>query len=249
MVGYQTVNLVKGPNLLAVNWESVGKDGKAFLKDIMATEKLTSINEDGENYSGDYIDTWSFENGSWGATYQYCARPDWNDPSAPEFDYTDCWMDQDGLPANPEMAPGDAFWLFAKADVEGLVFNGQVGNGSSAGVITLVKGANLLANAKPVELNLSDANQVVIGGAKTSINEDGDNYSGDYIDTWSFENGSWGATYQYCARPDWNDPSAPEFDYTDCWMDQDGLPASTAIPGGTGFWYFAKEAGVTVLFK
>ena len=105
---------MKGPNLLAINWESVGKDGKAFLKDIMATDKLTSINEDGENFSGDYINTWSFENGTWGEMYQYCARPDWNDPSDPEYDYSDCWMDKDGLPATTAIPGGTGFWYFAK---------------------------------------------------------------------------------------------------------------------------------------
>ena len=246
IVGYQNVDIVAGPNLMALNWESVGQDGKAYLGDIMATEKLTSINENGDNLSGDYIDTWNFEVGSWGASYQYCRRPDWNDPSAPEYDFSDCWLDSDLLPANPEMKPGDAFWLFAKNAIEGLSFAGQVGG--SGGSITLVAGPNLLANAKPTALNLSDTTQVVIANA-TSINENGDNLSGDYIDTWNFEVGSWGASYQYCRRPDWNDPSAPEYDFSDCWLDSDLLPASTAIPSGTGFWYFAKNPGVTVTFQ
>jgi len=247
VVGYQQINLVKGANLLSVSWESVGKDGKAYLLDIMETSKLVSINENGDALSGDYINTWDQSKGGWGAPYQYCARPDWNDPEAPEYDYTDCWMDQDGLPANPEMHPGEAFWLFLKNPITGLNFNGQVA--STGGAITLVAGANLLANTKPATLDLSDKDQVVIGGNKTSINENGDALSGDYINTWSLVKGGWGAPYQYCARPDWNDPEAPEYDYSDCWMDQEGLPASTDIPSGTGFWYFAKQAGVTIIFQ
>ena len=241
-------------NLLCVSWEAVGQSGKALLSDIMQTKGvLTSYDVDFE-VAGDYIDTWDMTKGTWGVKYFYADRPEWNDPSAPEIDYTDCWIADDGegnwVPVNPELLPGASFWLNHKgADIPALNFTGQVF--TETGSYTLVGGQmNLCGNPYPTVLDLNTkAGQVVIVGA-TSYDVDFE-VPGDYIDTWNFEVGSWGAKYFYADRPEWNDPSAPEIDYTDCWIADDGegnwIPTPTQIPVGSGFWYNAK-ANATLTF-
>lgn len=144
-------------------------------------------------------------------------------------------------PCNPAVDAGSAFWLYANNDIADLKFRGQVAKSASSYTLTAGK-MNLCANPTPSVLNLIDGNQVVLTG-KTSYSADG-NTPGDYIDTWDLATGTWGARYYYVDQATaWQDPV-----YADTWMDINFVPvASTAIPEGTGFWYFANAA-VTLTF-
>ena len=240
LVGYNKV-FVKGNkmNLLCINWNSVGKE-IGTLNEVMDRQPLITI---GDEENGDYIDTWDMENGDWGKRYYYCRRPDWNDPEAPEYDYTDTWIDADYIPCNIEMESGSSFWLFHKGDnIEGLGFAGQVATGVHG--YTLRGGKmNLCGNPYPTLLDLrKSAGQVVIANATTI----GDEENGDYVDTWDLTNADWGKRYYYCNRPDWNDPEVPEYDYTDTWIDADYIPGSTESQAGAGCWHVLKANGVSV---
>ena len=232
-VGYNTVDLVAGPNLLSLSWENVGTgSGVASLNDVMDTSKLSSCDE--EANGGDEINTWNVAAGDWGAVYRYANLPD-IDPS-----YADTWINGDGMPVNPVVPTGSAFWLFAEKPVEGFCIKGQVANTESS-VITLVKGPNLIANPLPSDLNLNDKNQVVCANL-VSCDEEAN--GGDEINTWNANTGDWGAVYRYANLPD------IDAAYADTWIDGEGMPvATTAIPAGTGFWFFASGDGTTLTFK
>lgn len=221
-------------NLLSVAWETVGnEDGKATLNDVMDISKLTSYDEE----EGDYIDTWDMAAGNWGPTYFYVNKgtdPDWG------AEYANTFMDSDFMPCNPEVDPGLAFWLNAKADIDNFAFSGQVFTDNVVYTLTAGK-MNLCANPYPATLNLNDKSQVVVTGA-TSYDED----EGDYIDTWDLATANWGSTYFYVDKgsdPDWG------AEYADTWMNSDFEPVeSTEIAIGSGFWYNAKGT-VSLTFK
>ena len=237
-VGYNTANVVGGSmNLLCVSWETVGNEnGKATLNDVMDTSVLTSYSADGET-AGDYVNTWNMATGNWGPKYFYVDQAvAWEDPS-----YADTWMDDNFTPCNPEVEPGSAFWLYANSNIASFNFRGQVMSGTTGYTLT-AGGMNLCANPYPSDLNLNDKTQVTLTG-KTSYSADGET-AGDYINTWNLATGNWGPKYFYVNQAvAWEDPS-----YADTWMDDNFTPvASTAIPAGTGFWYYANGA-VTFAF-
>ena len=237
IVGYQTIKLRADSNLLGVNWENVGGNGKAKLVDILDCTKLTSINADFDNLSGDYIMAWDLEKGGWDSvTYQYCNIPDYGE------DYVNTWLGDEYAITDLEFNCGDAFWLFCKNAIDSISFSGQVANGAVGGA-TLVEGANLLSNSRPTDLDLTDSTVVEIVGA-TSINADFDNLSGDYVMAWDSVKGNWNSvTFQYCNIPEYGT------EYENVWLGDEYAIGPTEIPAGTGFWYFAKKAGVTITFK
>ena len=116
IVGYNTVDLVKGPNLLSLSWENVGEDsGVASLNDVMDTSKLSSCDE--EANGGDEINTWNVADGDWGAVYRYA--------NLPEVDaaYADTWIDGEGMPVESTAIPAcTGFWFFAAGDGATLTF-------------------------------------------------------------------------------------------------------------------------------
>ena len=234
VVGYNTAAITGGQmNLLCVSWETVGNtQGKATLNDVMDISVLTSYDVD----EGDYIQTWDMANGNWGPKYFYVDKgtdPDWGS------EYANTWMDGNFVPCNPAIDPGSAFWLYANNTIADFKFKGQV---SAAGTAyTLTAGCmNLCANPYPAVLNLNDKSQVVLTGMTSYGDEEG-----DYIQTWDLTTGNWGPKYFYVdqgSNPDWG----PE--YADTWMNGAYEPvATTAIPAGTGFWYYANAA-VTLTF-
>ena len=229
IVGYNNVKVAGNKmNLLTISWESVGKDGKAHLKDIMSTDGLTSYTAD--LVPGDYIDTWDMANGNWGPTYFYI--------NLPEFELPDQWIDDSLAPADIAMEPGSSFWLYHKGDtIDALPFAGQVCTGCKGYTLTGGK-MNLCGNPYPALLDLNaKSGQVTITGA-TSYTED--LVPGDYIDTWGLTSCNWGPTYFYI--------DLPAFELPDQWIDASLAPASTDIQPGAGFWYFAKNPGVSLTF-
>ena len=235
LVGYNTV-FVKGGkmNLLTISWESVGKNGKADLKDVMETKDLTPFDVAAEA-TKDYIDTWDMENGNWGKTYYYVDAPE-IDPS-----YADTWCNDSLEPVSVEMNPGSSFWLFhVGEDIEKLGFAGQVYNANMGYTLTQGK-MNLCGNPFPTELNLNDKSQVVIANP-TSFDVATESTK-DYIDTWDLTTGNWGKTYYYVNAPE-IDPS-----FADTWCNDSLEPVeTTAIQAGAGFWYRAYGEGTTLTF-
>ena len=109
LVGYQTIKLRDDSNLLGVNWESVGKDGKAKLVDILDCSKLTSINEDFDDLSGDYVMAWDSVKGNWNSvTFQYCDLPVYGK------EYEKVWLGDEYAIGPTEIPSGTGFWYFAK---------------------------------------------------------------------------------------------------------------------------------------
>ena len=237
IVGYQLHDLKAGANLMGVAWEGVtAVDGKIALSDMMDTTKLTSVNADGDVY-GDYVQVWEIGSG-WGNAYYYIDQPSWN---YDDVDYSSTWMDGNFQPCNPEIAAGQAFWLFLKTDVNNFPFKGQV---AENGVITVLSsGPNLIANPLPRTINLADHAAVTIIGA-TSVNVDGDVY-GDSIQTWELGSG-WGNAFYFVNQPSWNYDAV---DYTNTWMDGEFMPGVALVSAGSGFWYFAENSGVEITFK
>ena len=229
IVGYNTVKIAGNQmNLLTVSWESVGKDGKAHLKDIMATDDLVSYTED--MVPGDYINTWNMTKGDWGPIYYYI--------DLPSYELADCWINDSLEKVDVTLEPGSSFWLYHKgANIDALPFAGQVCTGCKG--YTLTGGQmNLCGNPYPTTLDLnSKAGQVSIVGA-TSYTED--MVPGDYINTWDFNKCDWGPVYYYI--------DLPSYELADCWINDSLQPSDTAIQPGAGFWYFAKKDGVTFSF-
>ena len=77
-----------------------------------------------------------------------------------------------------------------------------------------------------------------------------DDYEGDTILTWNQTIGGWGTKYFYVNQPSWDDDPTM---WADTWFyeaeDGNWIPGGTAIPAGTGFWYYAAKDGVTITFN
>ena len=107
-------------NLLTISWESVGKNGKADLKDVMETKDLTPFDVAAEA-TKDYIDTWDMENGNWGKTYYYVDAPE-IDPS-----YADTWCNDSLEPVETTaIQAGAGFWYRAYGEGTTLTFTSPV---------------------------------------------------------------------------------------------------------------------------
>ena len=234
IVGYQMHNLKAGPNLMGVAWEGIGDSGEQIgLADIMDITQLTSYDVS-EYVEGDYAQAWDINIGNWGPVYFYIDEPSWGSS------YENTWMTDGYAPINPKLDAGQAFWLFLKDDINNFPFKGQVAE--SGAIITLENGPNLIANPLPRSVNLVDEALVLFGGQKTSY--DVSEYAeGDSVQTWDYSIGNWGPIYLYIDEPTWGTS------YENTWMTDGYVPGSAVVSAGSGFWYFAKKAGVEVTFK
>jgi hypothetical protein len=109
IVGYNTVNLRAGYNLIGLNWEGVGaNDGSISVSDLFDNTALTPYDSDSGVFK-DYI--WVWDNGAGGYTTRYGYVNIEDDPT-----YKNVWVDvTDGefTPVVPTIAPNSGFWFYS----------------------------------------------------------------------------------------------------------------------------------------
>jgi len=174
IVGYNTITLKPGFNMIGVQFQVVGGTAASDIAvdDFISKANLTA----GAPDTGDNI--YVFSNGDYLPTYYL-----WDDGSGGKS-----WWKFNDDPTLP-LKNGDALWYLSRATTNvTATAAGQVG--SSATTVNIKAGAfNMLCNPFPVTINLNDmANWAATTGAIAGAPDTGDNVyvftNGDYLPTY-----------------------------------------------------------------
>ena len=174
IVGYNTITLKPGFNMIGVQFQVVGGTAASDIAvdDFISKDNLTG----GAPDTGDNI--YVFSNGDYLPTYYL-----WDDGAGNKS-----WWDFSDNPTAP-LKNGDALWFYSRAvaDVTA-VAAGQIAAANTD--VSIKAGSfNMLCNPFPVTININDmANWSAISGAIGGAPDTGDNVyvftNGDYLPTY-----------------------------------------------------------------
>lgn len=220
IVGYKTVALTNGLNLVGVSWQSIGGDKSITLSELIDTSSLTSYSADGAT-PGDSIDLWDPITSEWGAKVYYIDQP----TVGPE--YADTWMTASFVPTNPVVSTGVGFWVRLQSASAAVTLVGEVP--ATDTTVSFLEGLNLAANPFPYTRTWAE----MTGTGLTSYSADGST-PGDSIDTWDAASGDWGQKLYYIDQP------TVGAQFADTWMTAAFVPVTLSFEANEGFWYRAK---------
>ena len=241
IVGYNTVTVKPGYNMLALIFENVGESAAISIQDLIPgnTAGLTG----GANAANaDMIQIYDAVDGSYTDYFLY------NNPRQPTNTKNFKWCSTvSGAPlAEKDFKSGDSFWFFKQGTTDvTITIAGQVSTVASQ-TIEIKPGFNMIGNAFPANFNPNAFGQDVwktlmangaIGGANAA-NADMiqvyDAATGNYTDyflynnprqTTNAKNGKWVSTAS----------GAPEID-----------ASAEVVSVGKGAWYYHKGTGFTL---
>ena len=231
IVGYNTVTLKPGYNMLALNFQSVSEAAKEISIQDMIPGKTEGLKAGANAGSGDNILVYNPETSDY--TYYFLYK---NARKEDAKDYNWCSMDSGYPIADKTFKNGDAFWYLSqgKEDVS-ISIAGAVAIDTSS-TIEIVQGYNMIANAFPVNFNPNALGveywkKAVDAGASAGANAG----SGDNILVYNPETN--GYTYYFLYK---NARKEDAKDYKWCSMDSgypDIDPSAECVPVGKGVWY------------
>ncbi len=220
VVGYSTLTIHPGYNMIAVNWDVVGAPATGIgVQDLFDTSALTG----GLGASvGDNISIHNAETGGFATLYLY----DGGDSG---------YNDNDGLwiegvdPSTRVLNNGAAFWFYSRASVAtNVTVAGQVPVDASL-TRTVLPGYNMFASGFTADMVLNGTYDWAAAGATGGLGAS----VGDNISIHDGETGGFTTLYLY---------DGGESGYND----NDGLwiegtePTARTIAVGQGFWYFSR---------
>ena len=230
MVGYQTITINPGFNLISLNFEPMTEDGEIDIQDLI--QDKDSLVAGNGSASSDQIQIWDGEKF---ALYYYRAYKA-NNPG--KFTLGPCWVDINnaGVRADVKLNRGLGVW-FARPESEtagAITLAGEVGQATKN--LPINPGFNMIGSAFPVAVSVN-AEDCPIKWADCAVAGNG-SASSDQIQIWDGEKF---ALYYYRAYKG-NNPG--KFTLGPCWVDINnaGVKADLTIPAGTGFWYARPES-------
>ncbi len=220
VVGYSTLTLQPGYNMIAVNWDVVGAPAAGIsVQDLFDTSALKG----GLAVSlGDNIKIHDAATGGFATLYLY------DGGETTYHDNDGLWMEA-GSPSTRVLANGEAFWFLSRASVAtNVAVAGQVPVDASV-TKTVLPGYNMFGSGFTADMEINGtydwAAAGAIGGLAVSL--------GDNIKIHDAVTGGFSTLYLY------DGGETTYHDNDGLWMEA-GTPSSRVIPVGQGFWYYSR---------
>ena len=238
IVGYNTVTLKKGYNMLAVNFEDVtSTDGISIQKLGFTLE--AGLTGGANAVAGDQIQVYSAESGEYTTYFLY------NNARQPQNAKNGKWCTSTGAEANDvTFKNGDSFWYLKRGEGDAIVaISGAVSMNANQ-EITIVKGYNMIGSAFPANFNPNDFGQdywksAIAAGAVGGANA----VAGDQLQVYDAAKGEYTTYFLYNnARQATNAKNGK-------WCTSTGTEIAVGtevLPVGKGAWYLHRGNGFTL---
>ena len=231
IVGYNTVTLKPGYNMLALNFQSVSNATKGISIQDMIPGKTEGLKFGPNAVSADTIMVYNPENAGYTSYFLYK-----NARKEDAKDYNWCSLDSGYPIADKIFKNGDAFWYLSQGEKDiSVAISGAVAIDASA-TVEIAEGYNMIANAFPVNFNPNALGvdywkSAIAAGASAGPNA----VSADTIMVYDPETTGYTSYFLYK-----NARKEDAKDYKWCSMDS-GYPAidptAECISVGKGVWY------------
>ena len=226
-VGYQSLTVKPGFNLISLNFEPMNEKGEVDIQDLI--QDKTPLIANTAAGSSDQIQIWD---GTKFTTYFYRIKKT-NNPN--KFTYENCWVDSNnkGEPAVCKITKGVGVW-FARPETAPTTAAITLAGAVSAEKYQhqINPGFNMIGSAFPIDIKPNDSSCPINWKESGAIANTAAG-SSDQIQIW---NGTAFTTYFYRVKKT-NNPN--KFTYENSWVDSNnkGEPADFEISAGAGFWY------------
>ena len=216
MVGYQTIWLQAGWNLMGVSFEDVGRtNGTIKLDTLVDSTKLTSADAV-RGTLGDFAVVWDNQIGDYKGVYYYVNRQKSGQA------YGSNWVDANSHPVSVSFQLGDAFWLYCCAPVA-MAQAGQVSESNQH--VALRKGGwSFISTPYPTPVEIPSAQAQLSGLTGYDFEH---NAEKDFVLRFDNQTGMYQEALYYV--------NAPARGYANCWVDASFTPRKLALRPGQAF--------------
>ena len=237
VVGYTTVTLKKGYNMLAVNFESLTSEDGISIQDLGFT--LEAGFTGGTNGTrGDQIQVYDAQRGEYTTYFLY------NNERRPEDGKNGKWCKSNGEVAAATFKSGDSFWFRKRGENDATISIAGAVSIQEVQAISIVKGYTMIGNAFPINFNPNDLGADYWMAAIKSGAVGGTNGTrGDQIQVYDAQRGEYTTYFLY------NNERRPEDGKNGKWCKSNGTEMDATaefLPMGRGAWYFHRGDGFTL---
>ena len=221
-VGYNTVTIRPGYNMLAVNWDLVANTTAGIsVQDLFDTSALKGGLG---SPAGDNIAIHDASTGGFSIIYLY----DGGETSYHEND--GLWLEYNNAVSTRVLQNGAAFWYYSRATVPtNVTMAGQVPVDASL-TRTILPGYNMLGSGFTADMTINGTYDWLAAGATGGLGTP----AGDNIAIHDASTGGFSIIYLY-------DGGTTSYHENDgLWLEYDNSVSTRTIPVGKGFWYFSR---------
>ena len=225
IVGYNTVTLKPGWNMLAVNYDATADENGIALQDLFPGE-ANGLKGGTGGSNADYLNVW--ENGDYTIYFLYYTTKGSNTSKNWK------WVNSSGNVTDVKFKPGKAFWYYSRnTDDKALNFAGSVPVKPSD-TIAIGTGWNMIGNTFTSVLDLNNMGTAYWQNSGAQGGTGGSN--ADYLNVW--ENGDYSIYFLYYTTKGSNTSKNWK------WVNSSGTPTTSAQVGlGNGTWYYHRGTG------
>ncbi len=225
IVGYNTVTLKPGWNMLAINYDATADDNGIALQDLFPGE-ANGLKGGTGTTSADYLNVW--ENGDYTTYFLFYTTKGGNTSKNWK------WVNGSGVVTDVKFKSGKAFWYYSRnAADKALNVSGAVPVQSSD-TLAIAAGWNMIGNifTSGLDLNAKGTDYWSGSGAKGGTGTT----SADYLNVW--ENGDYTTYFLFYTTKGGNTSKNWK------WVNGSGVPATADQVGlGGGTWYYHRGTG------
>ena len=236
IVGYNTVTIKPGWNMLAVNFKNVANDDGISIQDLFpGGGKEDTKFTPGTSGSADYIQVWDSNQGGYDTYTLYKKAKGTSDANY-------FWVDESLAVTTKKFKNGDAFWFYKRgeadvtANISGEVFLDSVKE------IAIKPGWNMIGSYFPAGLKLNDEYYTPTYWENTDA-VPGTAGTADYIQVWNTKDQGYDTYTLYKKAKGTSDAN-----YT--WVDESLTTVKDNILSvGQGAWYYHRGSGFNLEIK
>ena len=237
IVGYTTVTIKPGYNMVAVNFDNLGEDASISIQDLFPGSEGGVYTAGSGAAKADKIMVWNTTVGEYTTYFLYKASRGTSDR-----DYK--WVDAANLSviSNKTFSSGDSFWYYSRATEDfDVTIKGLVATEDKQEV-DIVPGYNMIGSCFPANFN---PNTFDVATWQTSGAIAGSGAAkADKIMVWDAAKGEYTTYFLYKASRGTSDR---DYQWVDAASIGEAVNATTEVmPAAKGAWYFHRGNGFTM---
>ena len=238
IVGYNTVTLKPGWNMLAVNFKNVANDNGIDINDLFPGKgkEDTVFTPGAGEASADYVQVWDANEGKYTTYFLYKKAK-----GTSEANYW--WTDANAAVTSKSFKNGDAFWFYKRGDkdvtanISGEVYLDTVKE------VAIKPGWNMIGSFFPAGWKLNDEYYTPSYWENSGAVPGAGEASADYIQVWDATTSKYTTYFLYKKAKGTSDAN-----YT--WTDANAATfKGDVLTAGKGAWYYHRGKGFNLEIK
>ena len=238
IVGYNTVTLKPGWNMLAVNFKNVANDDGVCIQDLFpgGGKEDTIFTYGSGSDSADYVQVWDSTQGEYSTYFLFKKAKGTSDANF-------YWTDANAAVTSKSFKNGDAFWFYKRGDkdvtanISGEVFLDAVKE------VAIKPGWNMIGSFFPAGWKLNDDYYTPSYWEKSGAVYGSGSDSADYIQVWDPVVKEYSTYFLFKKAK-----GTSEANFT--WTDANAATVTTdVLTAGKGAWYYHRGSGFNLEIK